>query len=307
MSANKARLLGPLAIIAVLLASVFAPRPAHPGLWLETLFEWLHVPVFGLISLAILSLCPKSWRTWQRFALAFFSAVFLGVLTEAVQIPMPRDASWEDIIADGTGAAGFLLAAFARRRKPAIAILSVLAGFALLTGSAWPVIAATQAIVHRDNQFPVIFNGDIDSESAFVSARDVRMEARQDASLGTIYTGVDVTGGDALGVEIRDLVPDWTGYSVLNLDLGVENGQSMEVTVRVHDRFHRRGDQPHNDRFNRRFSLPAGHSTLRIPLVDIENAPIGRKMDMTDIEALVIFSGIVEKDRTLRLYEIRLD
>ena len=83
MSAKKPQLLGPLAVIVVLLASVFAPRPANAGLWLDTLFEWLHVPVFGLISLALLALMRKARQTWQRFALAFVGAVVLGVLSEA--------------------------------------------------------------------------------------------------------------------------------------------------------------------------------------------------------------------------------
>ena len=94
--------------IAILLLAVFMPRPDHPGIWLRSLFEWLHVPVFGLISLAILSLTPTSWRRSQRFGLALLGSVMLGVLTEAAQIPMQRDASWEDLIADATGAAGFL-------------------------------------------------------------------------------------------------------------------------------------------------------------------------------------------------------
>ena len=83
MSANKMLLSGPLAIIAALLATVFAPRPANPGLWLETLFEWLHAPVFGLISLAILSLCPKSWRNWQRFGSAFGISPRTGPVTQS--------------------------------------------------------------------------------------------------------------------------------------------------------------------------------------------------------------------------------
>lgn len=113
MSIDTNRRVWPAAVITVMLATVFAPRPAAVGLWLHTLFEWLHVPIFGLISLALLALMRKSWPTSQAFGMALLGAVLLGVLSEAIQIPMRRDASWEDIISNGAGAAGFLLAAYA--------------------------------------------------------------------------------------------------------------------------------------------------------------------------------------------------
>ena len=307
MSGNYARRLGPFAIIVVALITVFVPRPSNAGLWLETLFEWLHVPVFGVIALACLMLLPKSWPGWQRFGLAFSVTLALGVLTEALQIPMQRDASWEDIVADGTGAAGFLLAAFSLGQKRPLAVLSSVVALGLLTASAWPVIEVTRAIIHRNSQFPILFGGDIASETAFVSARNVRMETRWDAALGQMYTRLELASGHGSRVEIRNLVADWSRYSVLELELALEGKYDLPITVRVHDKLHRRGDQPHNDRFNRRLRLPPGHNVLRIALDDIRTAPSGRIMDMTDIDALVIFSGKQEKSRILRLYEIRLD
>jgi len=94
MIANSKRRMCAAIAIVILLLAVFVPRPDHPGIWLRALFEWLHVPVFGLISLAILSLTPTSWRRSQRFGLAFLGSIMLGVLTEAAQIPMQRDAAW---------------------------------------------------------------------------------------------------------------------------------------------------------------------------------------------------------------------
>jgi VanZ family protein len=105
MIANSNRRAYAAVAIVILLSTVFAPRPGNPGVWLRELFEWLHVPVFGLVSLAILSMTPTSWRRSQRFGLALLGSIILGVLTEVVQIPMQRDASWEDLISDTAGAA----------------------------------------------------------------------------------------------------------------------------------------------------------------------------------------------------------
>lgn len=307
MSIDTNRRFWPAAAIAVMLAAVFAPRPADAGLWLRTLFEWLHVPIFGLISLALLALMPKSWSTSQAFGLALLGAVLLGVLSEAIQIPMRRDASWEDIIANGLGAAGFLLVAYAVGRKPVVATMSVFGALAVLIGSASPVISVTNAIVHRNSQFPVIYNGDIESERTFVSARNVYMETRWTQSLTRPYTRVESLSGHGFRIEIRNLMADWSDYANLNLDMDVVGEPDMEFTVRIHDKLHRRDDQPHSDRFNQRFTLRQGRNNLSIPLQDVRDAPHGRSMDLTDIEALVIFSNEDYAGRVFKLYEIRLN
>lgn len=306
MIANSTRRAYAAIAIAILLATVFVPRPDHPGVWLRELFEWLHVPVFGLISLAILSMTPTSWRSRQRFGIAFMGSVTLGVLTEAVQIPMQRDASWQDLIADAAGAAGFLLLAYALGRKQIVGVVSAISATAILLWSASPLIAVTQALVHRNSQFPVIFNGDIDSEKAFVSGLNVQMKTLESETNGELYTQVQVTREKGARIEIRDLVPDWRSYSNLNLRIEVLGDLDLTLTVRIHDTLHRRGDQPHNDRFNQRLTLSPGMNSLTIPLRNIRSAPHGRSMDMSKIEALILYSEKSDAARSFNLFEINL-
>jgi VanZ family protein len=292
--------------IAILLLAVFIPRPDHPGIWLRSLFEWLHVPVFGLISLAILSLTPTSWRRSQRFGLALLGSVMLGVLTEAAQIPMRRDASWEDLIADATGATGFLAFAYAVGRKQIVRFISALSATAILLWSASPLIAVTKALVHRNSQFPVIFNGDIDSEKPFVSGLNLRMESRRSEMNDEIYTEFQFMRGEGPRIEIRDLVSNWSSYSNLNFRIELAGDQELVLTVRIHDRLHRRGNQPHGDRFNQRITLTPGKNSLTIPLQNVKSAPQGRLMDMTKIEALILYSEKSDAVRSFNLFEINL-
>lgn len=306
MIANSNRRAYAAIAIAILLSTVFVPQPGHPGIWLRSLFEWLHVPVFGLISLAILSLTPTSWRTGQRFGLALLGSLALGVLTEAAQIPMQRDASWEDLIADAAGAAGFLLLAYAIGRKPIVGVVSAIFATATLLWSASPLIAVTQALVHRNSQFPIIFNGDIDSEQTFVSGRNIQMKTRRPVTDDGLYTEVQVLRDKGMRIEIRDLVPDWSSYSDLNLRIELVGDLDLTLTVRIHDTLHRRGDQPHNDRFNQRLTLSPGMNSLTIPLRNVRSAPKGRSMDMTKIEALILYSEKSDAARSLNLFEINL-
>lgn len=306
MIANSNRRAYAAIAIAILLSTVFVPQPGHPGIWLRSLFEWLHVPVFGLISLAVLSMTPTLWRTGQRFGLALLGSLALGVLTEAAQIPMQRDASWEDLIADAAGAAGFLLLAYAIGRKPIVGVVSAIFATATLLWSASPLIAVTQALVHRNSQFPIIFNGDIDSEQTFVSGRNIQMKTRRPVTDDGLYTEVQVLRDKGMRIEIRDLVPDWSSYSDLNLRIELVGDLDLTLTVRIHDTLHRRGDQPHNDRFNQRLTLSPGMNSLTIPLRNVRSAPKGRSMDMTKIEALILYSEKSDAARSLNLFEINL-
>lgn len=291
---------------AILLLTVFLPRPDNPGIWLHTLFEWLHVPVFGLISLAILSVTPPRWPGKQRFGLAFLGSIILGALTEAAQIPMQRDASWEDLIADAAGAAGFLLFAYALSRKHLVGVVSAILATAILFWSASPLITITQALIHRNSQFPVIFNGDIDSETIFVSGLNMQMTTRRSENSDELYTEVQVFRKKGLRIEIRDLVPDWSSYSNLNLQIELMGDLDLTLTVRIHDTLHRRGNQPHEDRFNQRLILSPGMNTLTIPLRNVRSAPLGRIMDMTKIEALILYAEKSDAARNLNLFEINL-
>lgn len=307
MSLKKHQFFWALGAVAFLLATVFSPRPAGPGLWLRALFDWLHVPVFGLIAVALYVMTPRRWASWQRYAGAFLGAVFLGVVTEAIQIPMRRDASWEDIAADSIGAFSFLLLVFAAGRKFLGASLAAVAALCFLTLSARPLIAATQAIYYRTVQFPVLFGGDIDRERPFLHERNVRLATHSASSPGRSYLRIEVTGNGGPGIEFRDIEKDWSKYRNLELDFELEGHNGLELTIRVHDRLHRRGDQPHDDRFSQRMKLRPGANKITIPLEDIRNAPAGRTMDMSDIEAMIIYGRDIEPGRVIRLYDIRLD
>ena len=293
--------------IVLLLSAVFTPRPGNVGIGLMALFEWLHVPVFGLVSLALLVLMPTSWRSWQRFGLSFLGATSLGVLTEAIQIPLSRDAAWEDIFSDAAGAAGFLLIAHAVSRQRIAAIVSTISAIAILVWSALPLIDVTNSIVNRNAQFPVIFNGDIELERAFVSGRNVQMITRQSGKIGAHHTEVQFIPGLRPGIEIRNLVSDWSDYSSLGVIIEVVGDSNLILTLRVHDKLHRRGNQPHEDRYNRTFDLKPGINKLSVSLQDIRSAPETRFMDMTKIEALILFSNKPESTPSINLYEIRLN
>jgi VanZ family protein len=296
-------------IVAVLalLSTLLVYRPADAGVWYQTLFDWMHVPVFGFVSLFLLCLMPPSWADGKRAGAALAVAIFLGAAVELIQIPLHRNASIHDVISDGTGAAAFLLVALGVRKKALVSAASIAVASLLLAWSATALLAASKAIAKRNSQFPVLYSGDFDAEELLLASSNVRMETRWSSSRGKLYTRIQFVRGAAPRLEMRNLVNDWSNYSDLNLNFELESSQDVEMTIRIYDDQHRSGNQPYDDRFNRRFTLQPGVSKLNIPLRDIRNAPSGRTMNLSEIDALIIFSSAHDSNLVVNLYEIKLD
>jgi len=271
-----------LAAVIMPLITLHVFRPEASSFWLDTFFDWLHVPVFAIVVIGIFH-SLGGWRAnVNKAILAFVAALVLAVLSEAAQIPTSRDASWADIFSDVLGAAIGLFAIPTATGRVRLKVISRAIAFILLVVSCLPIISVSVAYVERDRLFPVIYNSDWPSHEKFMSLR-------------------------GMAIDFRNLYPDWRDFNVISIDIEVTSELPFELIVRVHDRAHLRGSQPHSDRFNQRFVIESGRTVIEIPLADIEAAPEKRQLDLSQIDGLVIFSGQSEKEHTVRLHRIWLD
>jgi VanZ family protein len=100
---------------------LFVPLPIAPTYAGRTLENAGHTPLFFLVTLGV----HFTMRDHPRFqgaglyALAGMIGAGIGFLSEVIQKPLARDASWEDVFADAVGAvlALAVYALFERRTK----------------------------------------------------------------------------------------------------------------------------------------------------------------------------------------------
>lgn len=257
-------------------------RPGTSNYWLETFFEWLHVPVFALVAIGLFH-ALGGWRAnVNKAILAFAAALVFAVLSEAAQIPTSRNASWSDILSNSMGAAIGLLAIPTVTSRVKLKVVSRSVAFIILIISWLPLIHVSTAYVERNRVFPDIYNDAWPKRSEFISVR-------------------------GMAVDFRNLYPDWRNFSTLKIDIEVQSAQAFPLTVRVHDKEHLKGSQPHSDRFNRRFALQPGGNVLEIPLEEIESGPTTRKLDLSRIDGLVLFSNEDENEHKVRLHRVWLN
>lgn len=295
-----------LAIFLLLAAALlFVPLPIPPTAAGRTIENAGHTPLFMLLTLGVILILRKDFRVQggRLYALAGLIGVAGGVVTEAIQKPLRRDASWEDVIADALGVL-LALALFALiDRRPALSrpvrILSLCVALFCMAIYLSPLVRMTRAYVHRAGQFPVLADFRENIETFWVVGYGVNRQIVD----GTL--DVEFSADEFPGISFHEPAPDWRAYRTLVIEVENRDADSLMLVVRVND--YGRGRHFH-DRFNRRFDL-AGQErrTIRIPIEEIRNAPRGRLMNMAQITDITLFRGDRTGSRHLRVYSLRLE
>jgi hypothetical protein len=299
---------GLVALIVVFLlgsALLFMPLPFPPTYAGRTIENAGHTPLFFIVTLGVLLALRSNerYRGIKLYLVAGLVGIGSGFLSEVIQRPLARDASWEDVFADALGAVCALavFAMFDRRSKlerwqRLVALFVAVACIAVYLA---PIVTMTRAYLHRNGQFPVLASFHSPQELYWTLSFGVRREIVNDA------LEVEFVAEDTPGIAFHEPVPDWTKFRTLVIDVQNPAATPLNLGVRVHDRRHNRR---FNDRFNRRFDIaPGERRTLRISLEDVRHGPRSRLMDLKRISDITLFKGEKNGSRQLRIHAIRLE
>lgn len=304
------RVLAGVVVLALLLATALT-EPMVGGMWQQTFHESLHVPVFGIIAVCLLLITPSHWKKGKRLLVAFGTTIVLAALSEIAQIPTARDASFNDFIADLFGAAGFVAIAIVFSSSISVpkgrGRYLIILGIALIAWPLLPLAKVSSAYLERNQALPSLVRFDQQFGHAFFRLQNSDFRKILRPGTNTVAAEISLQDGPWPGIIFHDLWPNWEPYSVLVFEINNPEGVSLPINIRVHDRAHRNGDQPYGDRFNRSVVLAPGTQTIRIALADIQSAPTGRQMNMTEIDGLVVFCTQQESGRRFVLHDIRLE
>ena len=265
-------------LVAALLATTVVSPPAHLDLWAQAVFDWLHVPVFGLIAGSAFLITPSKWDWRYRLLAAATAALILGLLTEAAQTLLPsRSASAHDVLNDLVGAAACLglITSFAPGLPVSrhLRILLILISAGLVGWSLSQPAKIFMAYAERYRQVPSIAPMQSRSSRLFFDLRNttVRYISAPEGSevVPEFLFGME----DAASINFHDPWPDWSRYTFLVLEFDNPGDVAISANLRIHDRAHLDGDQPGSDRFRTRLTVPPGSHALRLALDDIERAP----------------------------------
>ena len=279
--------------------------------------DFAHAPIFGCVALLVLQwsrqqVFTRDWQVGTHYFFAFIAAVVLGAATEVAQMFANRDASWIDLRSDVLGAlafCGLYTMLDPRVDKMTIRVIGIVVGGLLLVWHSIPAVRVAIAYLHRSQDFPSLIDARDSRADDFAS---VFRASGEYAQLPARY----VNGGeqalhiqfgpeDWVGLDLDEPYPDWSGHRALLLDLTNPNEGALDVTIRVHDRTH---NWEFGDRFNRTFRLaPQTRTTLRVPLDEIERAPVGRRLNLQHVANLQLFTSGANAGRELYVSRIWLE
>jgi len=295
-------LFGLLGLAGLLLFVQLPIPPTYAG---RTIENAGHTPLFALITLALLAVMQgdHKFAGAKLYGLAGLTGVGVGLLTELIQEPLRRDASWEDVFADAIGVvcALALYALFDRRNviPRLVRFGALVVAVVCIAAYLAPIVRMTRAYLHRNGQFPVL----ADYRSSIELYWIVGYGINRDLNRGALE--VDFEDDKTPGVSLHEPVPDWRDYHTLVLDVENPDTQALKLGVRVHDQRH---GKVFVDRFNRLFDLAAGQrQQIRIALDDVRRGPRDRLMDMGHISDITLFRGEPTGSRHLRVYSLRLE
>ncbi len=301
------RLIYLLVLLAVAGALLFLPLPIPANSAGRVIENAGHMPLFFLLTLGVVWVLRADPRFdgWRLYAVAAVTGVGLGLMSEVIQRPLRRDASWEDVGADAIGTL-CALAVYAlfekrtglRRWHRAVALLVAVACLGFYS---MPIVSTARAYLYRNGQFPVI--------ASFREATE--MYWTRSFGAGREYVGrameVNFRAEQLSGVEWYEPVADWRGYKTLVIDVENPAREPLALGLYVYDELHRRNFE-YADRFNRSYQLaPGERRTLRISLDDIKRGPRNRPMNLGQISNVSLYRDANTGSRKLRIHILRLE
>ncbi len=216
------RVIGAAVLLACLLAAHQWSFFFDATLLSRALQNSLHIPAFAVLAFFIAS----AWRNLS-VPVVFGICLLLALLLESTQIFTDRDASMVDLVSDAGGALLGLWIARGSRMWQVCGV--VLLGVATL----WMPLQVCSAYLQRDRIFPVLLDAGSVRSSLFSSNSDVSVmtEERGRKMLRVCWRDVQYPG-----VQMIEVVPDWSPFSRFVLDFEVEpaaTGEAAAMTLVV--------------------------------------------------------------------------
>lgn len=285
-----------LSVVVCATPFFFIGGPSEYSLEIHRRIWDLGHPAF-FASVSFLSIGFGLIKSKRHFLIGFLIVFIVSLLIETLQSFVGREASWLDI---SFNLSGYLLGGmiiFTHLSEKLLVVGLMLAG--LLPG----LIKLGKSVMMLWvlwHEFPVLLSGQNHWEQ-LAWGNEVKLQ-----SVDSAYR-LDFSGKAYASADMMGFMQSWKPYKFLVLEMTNPTSEAFALTLRISDKQHEMSGQEFTDRFNYRFSLEPGNQQIKIPLTQIESAPVNRKMDLKEIYLLKLFLSEDDKPRTLYLSKIYLE
>jgi len=292
----------------VIVCTLFLPF-ATANLWWREALNSAHVVLFFFISFVLYFLF--STRSFFSNKLVTYFAVLvaglvIGVVIEILQGFVQREASVDDLYRNFWGmASGLSFVALTQQKVLRSKILAAIFSFGFLLFGIAPLFQISWDYLQRDKIFPFI--------TAFEEKEFARFLRFNHAALltGNVVMRdskklhrIRFDQGKYPGLAIIEPERNWSAYHKLRFQVFSDNTSNTRLVLKIYDEKH---NQNYSDRFNQHFIIRPGLNEIIVSLIQIRDAPVGRKLDLTKISGVQLFLTNVTTPLFLELSDFILE
>ncbi len=245
---------------------------------------------------------------FKQLLLVVALTILIGGGIERLQLLVGRQCSFQDVLLDIYGTLAFF-AFFALKReeikKIQLRIFQLFVALLLLNQGLPLAEFITNEITAKKN-FPVLS----DFETFFEKER-WKSSGRLSIA-NNLVTGrgkslkVDLLPAKYANISLDYFPSNWEGFKYLKVSIFYTEPDTFKIYVRIHDELHEKKGRKYKDRYNSAFFLKKGWNNITISLNDVQNAPSGRKMDMSQIKSLLFFAYKLKTPISLYIDDVKL-
>jgi len=306
-----------LVFLLVIVAAVIGLHRFSPVDWpplAVDILHSLHGTGFALLGLIVFWYLQRRFPSSFNYLMAAIITMAIGFISEAAQIPGPRDAQISDLIIDALGifgALGILVSFDAKIRqhmkRPLRLLLPPLAAIALSI-ACLPTLWFSYALAEQYRAFPVLLT----FEHAWESAT-FRTMTDHKSQLVPAPTTWPVSGDTVAKAKERGrwgifitLRPwqDWRAFSKLTFVAASNHGRfAMDIGVRDI----KQGDEYHGIRYYKRVWVDETPQRFTVTFEEIQSAGADRSFDFSHVEAIMLSAATPGNGTEILIDDFRLD
>ena len=298
-------------VLGLLIVFLFVGGPDnYSHRLLKEIWDTGHIVLFaGLIWLFLLMPLLKNRRWIELFLFTTVFSLLLGFAIEFLQILVGRDFDVKDVLNDVLGGyLGLLIfTALQSQRHIAISIFMYFSMLSIIVFSLKPLTITMMDEFRMNADFPMLASFEAPYELSrwennLSSAYAVKKHARHESK----SMRIDFDAGKYPGVTLKYFPRDWQDFSLITFSVFNSGNENILMELKIHDRQHALKGRKYTDRFNRKFKLKQGWNDLVVLMEEVESAPRGREMNLSEITNFSLFLHDLKKPATLYLDGLRL-
>lgn len=277
----------------------------NPSRLIKSIWNFGHVIYFYLlIFILINSSFFRQVSTATQVSSLLLIALLLGGLIEWIQLGSSRETSVLDLANDIIGASLAIVIHLRVNTRTIFYTITKLLIFGLLIFALSPIIKSLYLDILEKRQLPLLINFSNPYALEYFKS-DAKIQIipinKQAKGLSVVFDNIRFSG-----VGFEEFEPDWSQFKTLKLEFINPEKYTQLITLRIHDDIHHQSGNAYSDRFNQRYKIMAGNNAIQIKLDTIKNAPMQRKMNLSNVKNIKFFSQFDKRQSNLILTKISL-